>query len=155
MDERERQARYCFGCGSLNPQGLHLDFQVEEGRVTATFTPEKEHQGFPGQMHGGLVVTLLDEAMGWCTLGQKIWGVTAKMNVRFREPVPLYQPVTVSSAVEKDRRRWVVVRAEIRSAEGDILAEADGIFMRVSGERQRQFEEIYLPVFSPDGRFEP
>jgi len=153
MDEKERQARYCFGCGSLNPQGLHLDFKMEEGEVKAVFTPQQEHQGFPGYMHGGLVTTLMDEAMGWCTVFQQIWAVTAKVNVRFREPVPLSQPVIVSAAIEKNRRRWLTVRAEVRSREGEILAEAEGIFMRVSGERQRQLDEIYLPVYNRDGRF--
>ncbi len=75
------------------------------------------------------------------------------MNVRFREPVPLFQPATVSARIDKDRRRWVTVRAEVRSQEGEILAEAEGIFMRVSGERQRQLDEIYLPVYNRDGRF--
>ena len=153
MDEKERQARYCFGCGSLNPQGLHLDFKMEEGEVKAVFTPQAEHQGFPGYMHGGLVMTMMDEAMGWVTIGQKVWAVTAKVNVRFREPVPLSQPVIVSAAIEKNRRRWLTVRAEVRSREGEILAEAEGIFMRVSGERQRQLDEIYLPVYNRDGRF--
>ena len=153
MDEKERQARYCFGCGSLNPQGLHLDFKMEEGEVKAVFTPQAEHQGFPGYMHGGLVMTMMDEAMGWVTIGQRVWAVTAKVNVRFREPVPLSQPVIVSAAIEKNRRRWLTVRAEVRSREGEILAEAEGIFMRVSGERQRQLDEIYLPVYNRDGRF--
>jgi len=153
MDEKERQARYCFGCGSLNPQGLHLDFKMEEGEVKAVFTPQAEHQGFPGYMHGGLVMTMMDEAMGWVTIGQRVWAVTAKVNVRFREPVPLSQPVIVSAAIEKNRRRWLTVRAEVRSREGEILAEAEGIFMRVSGERQRQLDDIYLPVYNRDGRF--
>ena len=153
MDEKERQARYCFGCGSLNPQGLHLDFKMEEGEVKAVFTPQQEHQGFPGYMHGGLVMTMMDEAMGWVTIGQRVWAVTAKVNVRFREPVPLSQPVIVSAAIEKNRRRWLTVRAEVRSREGEILAEAEGIFMRVSGERQRQLDDIYLPVYNRDGRF--
>jgi acyl-coenzyme A thioesterase PaaI-like protein len=153
MDEKERQARYCFGCGSLNPHGLQLSFRLEEGRATAEFTPQAVHQGFPGLMHGGLVMTMMDEAMGWVTIGQKVWAVTARVNVRFREPVPLSQPVTVSAVIENDRRRWVTVKAEVRSQEGNVLAEAEGIFMRVSGERQRQLDDIYLPVYTRDGKF--
>ncbi len=152
MDERERQARYCFGCGSLNPHGLHLSFRLEEGRATAEFTPQAEHQSFPGHMHGGLVTTMMDEAMGWATAGQGIWAVTATMRVRFREPVPLFQPVTVTAAIEKDRRSWLTVKSEVRSATGGILAEAESIFLRVSGERQRQLEEIYLGLWPPENR---
>jgi hypothetical protein len=41
----------------------------------------------------------------------------------------------------------------VRSQEGEILAEAEGIFMRVSGERKQELDEIYLPVYNRDGRF--
>jgi acyl-coenzyme A thioesterase PaaI-like protein len=144
MDERDREARYCFGCGGLNPQGLHLSFRFDGARAVAEFTPQHEHQGYPGHMHGGLVTTLLDEAMGWCIAFRGVWAVTGKMNVRFREPVPLLRPVSVSAFIERDRRRWLVVKSEVRSPEGEVLAEADALFMRVSGARREELAEIYL-----------
>ena len=33
MDERQRVARYCFGCGSVNPQGMRLT--RDRGRLLA------------------------------------------------------------------------------------------------------------------------
>jgi hypothetical protein len=44
----------------------------------------------------------------------------------------------------------VTVRAEVRSAEGVVLSEADAIFMRVSGERQAELEEIYRDMTLED-----
>ena len=140
MDENPH---YCFGCSKRNPLGLHLSFKMENGEVIAPFTPLAEHQGWPGFMHGGLVATMLDEAMGWATMSHGIWAVTGKINVRYREPVPLYQPVTLVGIIEKNRGRWILVRAEIRNSEGAVLSEADAIFMRVSGDRQTELEEIY------------
>ena len=52
--------------------------------------------------------------------------------------------------IEKNRGRWVTVRAEVRSAEGAVLSEADAIFMRVSGERQLELEEIYRDMTLED-----
>ena len=141
--EEEDNPHYCFGCSKRNPIGLHLSFQMEDGEVRAPFTPQAEHQGWPGFMHGGLVATMLDEAMGWVTMSHGIWAVTGKINVRYREPIPVSQPVTVVGLIEKNRRKWTLVRAEIRSLEGDVLSEADAIFMRVSGDRQLELEEIY------------
>ena len=143
MEEESPRQHYCFGCSKDNPIGLHLTFHVGEGEVRATFTPQAEHQGWPGFMHGGLVATMLDEAMGWVIMRQGVWAVTGKMNVRYRDPVPLFQPLTVVGRIAKDRRRWLLVQAEVRSAEDVALAEADAIFMRVSGEQQRQLEEFY------------
>ena len=62
---RRRTPHYCFGCSERNPIGLHLSFTMADGEVRAPFTPQAEHQGWPGFMHGGLVATMLDEAMGW------------------------------------------------------------------------------------------
>jgi acyl-coenzyme A thioesterase PaaI-like protein len=143
MAEEDGRGHYCFGCSKRNPIGLHLSFQVADGEVRAPFTPLDEHQGWPGFMHGGLVATMLDEAMGWVIMSHGVWAVTGKMNIRYRDPVPLHRPVTVVGRIEKDRRRWLLVCAEVCSAEGEVLAEADAIFMRVSGDRQRELEEVY------------
>ena len=143
MEEKNPQPHYCFGCSKRNPLGLHLSFHMENGEVKAPFTPQAEHQGWPGFVHGGLVATMLDEAMGWVTMSHGIWAVTGKINVRYREPVPLFETVTIVGMIERNRGRWVTVRAEVRSSEGAVLSEADAIFMRVSGERQIELEEVY------------
>jgi acyl-coenzyme A thioesterase PaaI-like protein len=143
MEEENPRVHYCFGCSAHNPIGLHLSFTLGDGEVRAPFTPQAEHQGWPGFMHGGLVATLLDEAMGWVIMRNGAWAVTGKMNIRYRDLVPLHQPLTVIGRIEKDRRRWLLVKAEVQSAEGVVLSEADAIFMRVSGEQQRRLEEFY------------
>jgi hypothetical protein len=72
------------------------------------------------------------------------------MNIRYREPVPC---CTGRGGVgDRDRRSWLTVRAEVRSRERKVLAEAESIFMRVSGERLRQLEEIYAPVYDSSER---
>jgi acyl-coenzyme A thioesterase PaaI-like protein len=150
MEEQNPQPHYCFGCSKHNPLGLHLSFQMEDGKVAAPFTPQAEHQGWPGFMHGGLVATMLDEAMGWVTMSHGIWAVTGKINIRYRDPVPLFRPVSIVGMIEKNRGRWVTVRAEVRSADGAVLSEAEAIFMRVSGERQLELEEIYRDMTLED-----
>jgi acyl-coenzyme A thioesterase PaaI-like protein len=42
--------------------GLKLKFYTDdEGRCIARFRPKPEHQGYPGQLHGGIISSLLDE----------------------------------------------------------------------------------------------
>ena len=63
--EKQPNSRMCFVCGIDNPIGLHLKFYTDdEGRTVARFQPGPEHQGFPGQLHGGLISTLLSLPMG-------------------------------------------------------------------------------------------
>jgi acyl-coenzyme A thioesterase PaaI-like protein len=60
--EKQPNSRMCFLCGTENPIGLHLRFYTDdEGRCIARFRPKPEHQGYPGQLHGGIISSLLDE----------------------------------------------------------------------------------------------
>jgi len=60
--EKQPNSRMCFVCGINNPIGLKLKFYTDdEGRCIARFQPKPEHQGYPGQLHGGIISTLLDE----------------------------------------------------------------------------------------------
>lgn len=54
----------CFACGSANPIGLHLHFFAIPDGCISFFTPRREHQSYNDRMHGGLIMTLMDEVMG-------------------------------------------------------------------------------------------
>lgn len=136
-------ARFCFGCGSENPRGLGLKFRIEEGRAVAEFTPQDYLQGFPGYMHGGGVATVLDEAMGWAAYAAGFWAMTAKLNMRFRRSVPLRQPAKVMGWVTRQRGRFLEVSAELRSRHGHLLAEAEGLFVRLDGEKGEEVRRQY------------
>jgi len=142
-EKRRRAARRCFGCGDLNPKGLKLAFRLEDGVAVAEFDPDPQHQGYPGLMHGGLVATILDEAMGWAIYGEGAWAMTARMQVRFRRSVPLDRRLRVSARVTNQRHRLVLARAELRDEGGTLLAEGEGAFLRVTPEKGHELEELY------------
>ncbi len=56
---------YCFGCGPNNPIGLKLEFDwnSETGDYVTTYTPTREHQGWVGRIHGGLIGLVFDEVL--------------------------------------------------------------------------------------------
>ena len=143
MSSASDLARLCYGCGRDNDHGLGLRFRVEDGRAVAEFTPEQFLQGFPGYMHGGGIATVLDEAMGWAAYAAGVWAMTAKFTMRFRRPVPLQQQVRVSGWLTRDRGRFLELRAEMRSRHGHLLAEADGVFVRLDGERAEEVRRQY------------
>jgi uncharacterized protein (TIGR00369 family) len=147
--ERRRAARWCFGCGDQNPKGLKLAFRLEDGVAVAEFDPDPDYQGFPSHMHGGLVATMLDEAMGWAIYGKGVWAMTARMQVRFRQPVPLDRRLRVSARVVNQRHRLFQARGELRDESGTLLAEGEGVFFRVTPEKGRELEEIYRAAAEP------
>ena len=134
-------ARWCYACGDLNPVGLHLHFRMEGEWAIASFVAQREHQGYPGYVHGGLVSTLLDEAIGWATYGNNIWALTGRLETRFRDIVPTNELLTVRGRITKDRGRTLEAEAELRDNDGKLLAEAKGLMFRATGEQARLIEE--------------
>ena len=112
----------CFACGRDNPIGLHLDdFSLVEGVVSARFTPRPEYRGAGTSLHGGVAVTALDEILVWAgILNEGVLSVTGKMELRFRRPVDVADPIEVSARVdERSGRRlrvsgWLSVGDERR-----------------------------------------
>jgi len=142
---------WCFACGQLNPGGLHLDFDVSRDRAEARYRALQRHQGYDGLLHGGVVTALLDEAMGWAIFHQGIWGVTAKITVAFRQPVPIGEDLRVIGEIARDRGRLIETRGTVERAEdGEVLAEAEATFLRMPEGRRRALEQRYAGT---DGAF--
>ena len=120
-----------------------MQFRVEEGRAVAQFTPSAHLQGYPGRVHGGGVATMLDEAMGWAVYSRGAWAMTARMSMRFRRAVPVEEPLTVSGWVTRDRGRFLELRSELRSGDSALLAEAEGLFVRVGGRQAEELRRLY------------
>jgi acyl-coenzyme A thioesterase PaaI-like protein len=142
--DRTDLARWCYACGDLNPIGLHLRFRTEDGWTVAVFTAEREHQGYPGYVHGGVVTSLLDEAMGWATYGNGIWALTGKLELRFRDIVPTGEPLTVRARIARDRGRTLDLVAELRDGGDKLLAEATGLLFRATGVQAERIREVAL-----------
>lgn len=140
----ESPRRWCFGCGEANPEGLGIRFRIEERRVTGEFKTRRVHQGFPGLAHGGIAAAAIDEAMGWAMYAAGAWAMTARLEVRYRRPLPLGEPLEVSAEVVRDRGRWLETRGRLRVVSGPLVAEAKGVFIRLPAEKARQMEEFYL-----------
>jgi acyl-coenzyme A thioesterase PaaI-like protein len=57
-------SRYCFACGLENEFGLKLTFYADgEGGATGEYIIPKRFEGYPGVAHGGIVSTMMDEAL--------------------------------------------------------------------------------------------
>ncbi len=135
---------WCFACGRLNPAGLHLDFDVSRDRAETRYVGLQRHQGYDGTLHGGVVTALLDETMGWAIFHQGIWGVTTKLAVTFRKPVPMGEELRVVGEVVRERGRAIETHGTVSLAsDGTLLAEADATFLRMPEERRRELERRY------------
>ena len=121
----------CFGCGNDNPEGMHLKFRFEGKQAVCDFTLPKRFQGPPGHSHGGIVATILDEAMGKVNKLRNVIALTKSMEITYMKPTPLGQPLTAVGWESAVRGRKHYNRAEIRNAAGEVLAKSSGVFIAV------------------------
>jgi len=125
--------RLCFACGEDNPIGLKLKPFYDGEKVRAEFTPGKYHQGWDNIVHGGILYTLLDEITAYALLCSGIYfGVTARSEVRFKQVVPINEPIEISAWVTKMTRRLVETQGVLSHKDNTILAEGSSLFYVVS-----------------------
>ncbi len=142
--QKQPSSKMCFVCGRDNPIGLHLHFYTaEDGRVHTEFTPRQEHQGYPGVMHGGLITSLLDETIGRTAIADDWWCMTAELEIRFKKPVPIGQPLHVIGEITQKKGRLLKARGEIRLACDDqLLVEAHGTFLKIPDDQIERYKVV-------------
>lgn len=135
-------SRHCFVCGLANAYGLHLRFfNHSEGEVIADYTVSEQYQGYPGVVHGGIVAAMLDEAAGRCLMysgsdpqqSTPRFMYTARLEIRYRQNVPVGQPLRIIGQASKIKARAAQAKSYIYDSTGSLLAEADVLLVDVPG----------------------
>jgi acyl-CoA thioesterase len=127
----------------------------EAGRATWRLTVAEQHLRTHGILHGGVVATLLDTAMGravstLCREDQS--AVTAQLNVNFIRPAWTGETLTIVGEVQHSGRQTAVTRGEIRTAAGVLVATGTGTFMFVPRPREDQPLFVQRPDQSSECR---
>ncbi len=131
------QKNYCFACGKNNAEGMRLRFTYDEesDRFVSRFRLGRRFTGPPGHCHGGIIATILDEAMGKVNKRHDVVAVTSEMTVNFLKPVPLNNPLRVESWEVKVKGRQHINTAEIVNQKGEVLARSRGLFIAIDPQK--------------------
>lgn len=121
---------WCFACGRDNPTGLKLTFRTENGKTVAEFNPQKVHQGFQDIVHGGIISTILDEAMVKAVLSRGLEAVTAEVTVRLRSPLYVGDKARIEAEIKKIGKRLIETSARMMKNNSMIIAEARAKLIR-------------------------
>ena len=127
------QKNYCFACGKNNPEGMRLKFAYDEERdcFVCRFRLNKRYTGPPGHCHGGIIATILDEAMGKVNKLRHVVALTSQITIKYLKPVPLNRPLRVESREVRVRGRKHTNMAEILNEKGEVLASSEGLFIAI------------------------
>jgi uncharacterized protein (TIGR00369 family) len=132
----------CFGCGGDNDHSMRLSFEQDNAnrRIIGRFTLGPRYQGGGGNLHGGIIAVLLDEAMGKVCRFRNVRAVTAEMNIDFVKPIRVDQEITVEAFETAHRGRNIFHWGEIRDADGVLLARGRARFV-ILGEKKPDEKE--------------
>jgi uncharacterized protein (TIGR00369 family) len=121
----------CFGCGGDNAGGMKLTFEQDNvnRKIVGRFVLGERYQGGGGMAHGGIIATLLDEAMGKVCRFRDVRAVTAELTVEYLKPVSVAQEIIVEGHEAELKGRNLFLLGEIRNAEGLVLARGRGRFV--------------------------
>jgi acyl-coenzyme A thioesterase PaaI-like protein len=122
---------YCYGCGRLNPAGLHIKTYWDGDETISRYTPRPEHMAVPGFVYGGLIASLID-CNGTGAAAAAIYRdegrpldslpavrcVTASLHVDYLKPTPLGPELEIRGRISEVKGRKVTV---------DITVSADGV----------------------------
>lgn len=123
----------CFGCGQTNKAGLRLKFLVDENQtILCRAKIPQRFQGPPGYVHGGVIATLLDEAMSKANRQFGILAMTRQMEIEYLKPVPLDTPIRITAHHRSATGRAHNCEAEIASEDGTVLARGRALFIAIS-----------------------
>jgi acyl-coenzyme A thioesterase PaaI-like protein len=124
----------CFGCGTANLFGLQMELEPADGRpgaVIGRFFVKQDHQGPPGQAHGGILATALDEAMAMAVWSQGIRAATRSLQVELLAPTPIGVFLRVEARLESREasKVWAVASAREVGEGARTVAEARALFI--------------------------
>jgi acyl-coenzyme A thioesterase PaaI-like protein len=137
----------CLVCGRSNPHGLHLSLHVDPqtAHITTTLVTQPRHIGFEGIVHGGVLATVLDEAMVWAaTWAGRRFCVCAELTVRFQQSAGVGDTLTVAARVDSKRSRLITTVGEVLRHDGVVLAEASGKYVPVTPEPHVEFMRTFV-----------
>jgi len=119
----------CFGCGSKNPIGLKLNFKWDGKTARTEFTPARFYQGWPGLLHGGIITTLLDEAMSYAVRFNGLDFLTARIQTNYKRPIRIDEPLVIAASIARKKGRYIEAKASVSLPDSTVMAEGTGTFV--------------------------
>src|ERR1035441_5971489 len=131
---RARTQNGCVVCGQDNPYGLRIQYVLgRDGAVTAEWRPTANWEGFEGIVHGGIISTVLDEAMSKAVAAMSYEALTGELKVRVRQHVAAGEKLRNPGwGVGKDKGLFKA-EATLTAADGSDRAHAWARFLALPG----------------------
>jgi acyl-coenzyme A thioesterase PaaI-like protein len=142
---KQQNSKMCLVCGLKNPFGLKASFyELENHELLCIFRPQEYHQSYPGRLHGGIAMTILDESIGRAIMMKQeemVWGVTIEFTAKLRKPLPYDSELRVVCRITHDHGRIFEGSGEILLPSGEVAVEGNGRYLKMPLSKISDFDE--------------
>ena len=124
---KQPNSEMCFVCGRGNPVGLYMRFYDDgELEVVSEYTVPAHYQGYPGIVHGGVLAAMLDEIVARVAMigDPHHFMMSVKLQVLYRQPVPVETPLRVVGRILRMRGRLGKAEGRIFLPGGTLACES-------------------------------
>ena len=98
----------CIFNGNPIARGLNLVF-ADDGSLNAVFICGKQHQGYDGKVHGGVIAAIIDASMAQCLMGHGMVGYTTDLAIRYRKPLAVGKRARLKTVITKTEAKGLLV----------------------------------------------
>ena len=128
-----KKETFCFVCGEDNKDGLQLRIERDGDKgVKTKFVADQRYRGWANYLHGGVIGLIFDELLGWNARYLDYDAMTARMEIRYRRPIPVGSRVIFQGTVEKEDNRILEMRTHAFLEDGSLAAEGRGRMMIIN-----------------------
>jgi uncharacterized protein (TIGR00369 family) len=99
---RKRFHSRCIFNGNPITAGMEFDFAAD-GSLNSVFMCGKQHQGYDGMVHGGVIAAIIDASMAQCLMGHGKVGYTTDLAIRYRKPLTIGRRARLKTSITEQK----------------------------------------------------
>lgn len=125
--EKDLAINNCFVCGPDNPIGLHLNIEDGDGWAKVSWTIGENYVGYANIVHGGIMVTILDDLMAHATYSMNVDIMTVHLEIDYKAPAYVGETIDCEAHIEHYGGRKSIQMAGTIKRGDTLIAEVKGI----------------------------
>jgi len=124
--------------GEHNPIAPPVAVELVDGVIRGSANLGPPYEGPPGYVHGAIIAATFDMLLGLANVASGNPGMTGTLTVRYRRPTPLHTDLSFEARTGERTGRKVIAKGTLQ-ANGEITAEAEGVFIVLELDRAMQY----------------
>ncbi|WP_045860626.1 PaaI family thioesterase [Teredinibacter purpureus] len=140
---------HSFATTKNNPYGMKLDIHKEvNGGVACSWKATRGFEGYPGLLHGGATLALVDELLAYAVYEKyNTYAITLSSRISWFDKTSINAVINSQAVVTRKCGRFVKVKGWVINSQGKIIVESTSLFYIPT---RRQFTRLVGTASLPE-----